>query len=100
MQRGEFIGEPVETITYVCERPGTVTIPALVIHWWDVNDEELEQELMIGGDIVLEVEGIPISTDIQAMRKIRETVAGRPDLRRITMKVLRGGKIVNLFKSD
>lgn len=36
MQRGEFIGERVETITYVCERPGTVTIPTLVIHWWDL----------------------------------------------------------------
>jgi len=29
MQQGQFIGGPVETITYVCERPGTVTVPAL-----------------------------------------------------------------------
>jgi len=100
MQRGEFIGERVETITYVCERPGTVTIPALAIHWWDVNDEELKQELLTGGDIVLEVQGIPISTDIQAMRKIREMVQERRGLTGLEFKVLRGGKIVNLSKSD
>jgi hypothetical protein len=29
MQRDGFIGKPVERLTYVCERPGTVTIPAL-----------------------------------------------------------------------
>lgn len=77
-----------------------MSLPPLVIHRWNANDEELRQELLIGGDIVLEVQGIPISTDIQAMRKIRETVAGRPDLRRIKVKVLGGGKIAKLLKSD
>jgi len=100
MQRAEFIGEPVETITYVCERAGTVTIPALVIHRWAVNDEELKQELLIGGDIVLEMQGIPISTDIGAMRKIREMVQERRGLTGLEFKVLRGGRIMKLLKSN
>ena len=29
MQRGEFIGEPVARLTYVCERPVTVTTSTL-----------------------------------------------------------------------
>lgn len=36
-----------------------------------------DQKLMIGGDSILEVEGISISTEIEAMRKIRERVAKR-----------------------
>lgn len=31
MQRGEFTGQRVETVTYICEQPGTYTLPALTI---------------------------------------------------------------------
>jgi hypothetical protein len=42
-ERGDFTGERVETVTYVCERDGTFTLPALVIPWWNVADEKLER---------------------------------------------------------
>jgi S1-C subfamily serine protease len=58
------------------------------------------QELLIGGDIVLEVQGIPISGDMKAMRKIREMVQERRGLTGLEFKVLRDGKIMKLLKSN
>jgi hypothetical protein len=31
VERGDFTGKQVETVTYICERPGQFTLPALVI---------------------------------------------------------------------
>lgn len=55
------------------------------------------EEFFIGGDIVLEVQGIRISTDLERMKRIRETVLRLPEGARIEMKVLREGEIVKLF---
>jgi S1-C subfamily serine protease len=63
------------------------------------NSDEVkigDQELFIGGDIVLAVQGVPISLDLEALRKIRETLAAHPYLNNIEFKVLREGKIVKL----
>jgi hypothetical protein len=35
LERGDFTGKRVDTITYVCERPGTVEIPAVLYRWWN-----------------------------------------------------------------
>jgi S1-C subfamily serine protease len=58
-----------------------------------------EQELFIGGDIVLAVQGIPISLDLDELDKIREALTAHPDLKNIEFKVLREGKIVKLRRS-
>jgi S1-C subfamily serine protease len=58
------------------------------------------QEILIGGDIVLEVQGIKVSPDLATLRKIREIVQEQPVLSRTNFKVLRGSKIVNLPLSD
>jgi S1-C subfamily serine protease len=58
-----------------------------------------DQELFIGGDIVLAVQDIPVSLDLEALRKIRETLAAHPDLTNLEFKVLREGKIVKLHMS-
>lgn len=42
-ERGAFKGERVDTVTYVCERPGEYRIPALVFHWWNLDGEKLER---------------------------------------------------------
>jgi hypothetical protein len=34
-ERGEFTGSRVDTLTYLCERPGTVEIPPVIYRWWD-----------------------------------------------------------------
>ncbi len=41
-ERGEFTGTRIEAVTYVCERPGRVTLPALAVPWWDVEHQTLE----------------------------------------------------------
>jgi hypothetical protein len=43
VERGAFIGQRTQTVTYVCERPGSVTLPALMIPWWDVEKQQLRQ---------------------------------------------------------
>jgi hypothetical protein len=43
VERGAFIGQRTQTVTYVCERPGPVTLPALTVPWWDVEKQQLRQ---------------------------------------------------------
>ncbi|WP_020469490.1 BatD family protein [Zavarzinella formosa] len=40
--RGQLTGERVETITYVCEKPGHVDIPARRLTWWDADEKKLK----------------------------------------------------------
>ncbi|MBW2601468.1 MAG: trypsin-like peptidase domain-containing protein [Deltaproteobacteria bacterium] len=54
-------------------------------------------EFFIGGDIILDVGGARVSTDVEDMRRIRRTIMNVPPGRRIKAKVLRGGKILELF---
>jgi S1-C subfamily serine protease len=54
------------------------------------------ERILIGGDIVLEVQGIPISDDFRETCRISDKTRGK-NRRGITdMKVLRGGEVVNL----
>jgi hypothetical protein len=41
-ERGVFTGTRIDSVTYLCERPGTVTVPALVFPWWNVRTQTLE----------------------------------------------------------
>jgi hypothetical protein len=43
VERGTFIGQRIQAVTYVCERPGSMTLPALIIPWWDVEKHTLRQ---------------------------------------------------------
>jgi hypothetical protein len=43
VERGIFTGQRMQTVTYVCERPGPITVPALSIPWWDVEKQSLRQ---------------------------------------------------------
>ncbi len=40
-ERGEQRGERIERITYICERPGQVRLPAMKLKWWDLDDRQL-----------------------------------------------------------
>lgn len=46
MQRGEFTGSRVETITYVCAAEGLLEIPALHFHWFDLKSGTLKEEIL------------------------------------------------------
>jgi hypothetical protein len=56
VERGVFTGQRTQTVTYVCEHPGSVTLPALVIPWWDVEHQTLMQATLPA--LTLEI-GVP-----------------------------------------
>ena len=41
VERGDLTGKRIETVTYVCARPGHFTLPALIIPWWDLTNQQL-----------------------------------------------------------
>jgi serine protease Do len=53
------------------------------------------QQIAVGGDIILSVDGLPVGSD-DNVEKIRHKLAGSPQGTAFTMKVLRAGKIVEL----
>lgn len=42
INRGSLIGERAETLTYVCQEPGQYTLPAVNIHWWDLDQKTIK----------------------------------------------------------
>ena len=63
-------------------RPGFVSITIL------------EQDLLIGGDIVLNIQGIEVSSE--SLVQIQQSVSGLQDGQRLHIDVLRAGKVVTL----
>ncbi|MFW2373828.1 MAG: BatD family protein [Gammaproteobacteria bacterium] len=55
--RGTLNGIRIETITYVFETPGKVSIPGFTLPWWDLVAEELKQNELPGMDF--KVSGSP-----------------------------------------
>ena len=43
VERGTIEGSRIETFTYVAERAGSYTLPAIVLEWWDIEGESLER---------------------------------------------------------
>jgi hypothetical protein len=58
VERGDLTGKRVETVTYLCERPGQFTLPALVIPWWDLKNQQLMRVTLPA--VTLEVEPGPV----------------------------------------
>jgi S1-C subfamily serine protease len=54
------------------------------------------ERILLGGDIVLEVHGIPISDDFRETCRIEDKTEGQNRGGITNMKVLRGGEVVNL----
>jgi hypothetical protein len=46
LERGDFLGERRETITYLLTKPGPLTLPALTYVWWDPKKERLESKTL------------------------------------------------------
>lgn len=53
-------------------------------------------EMMLGGDIILEIQGIPVSSGLEERKEIRKALSGIPDDGEINVRVLRAGKVVVL----
>jgi len=50
-ERGEFTGRRIDEATYVCERRGTMTLPAVELPWWNVTSQRLETLTLPGATI-------------------------------------------------
>jgi S1-C subfamily serine protease len=54
------------------------------------------EKILIGGDIVLEVQGVRVPTKLEDVCQIRDTMGGLNQGGSLEIKVLRGGKILTL----
>jgi hypothetical protein len=45
-ERGDFLGERRETITYLLQKPGTLELPALTYVWWNPKTERLQSKTL------------------------------------------------------
>ena len=54
-ERGAFTGTRIDRVTYVCERRGTVRLPAIELPWWNVTSQQLETVTLPG--VTIEVAG-------------------------------------------
>lgn len=48
VNRGDLTGRRVETVTYICEKPGTYALPALALAWWNPEERSLNQARLPG----------------------------------------------------
>ncbi|MCK5650718.1 MAG: trypsin-like peptidase domain-containing protein, partial [Gemmatimonadetes bacterium] len=55
------------------------------------------EEVTIGGDIILSVQGIPVGAELEGTDAILEAVAALPSGATLTVEVLRGGRRVELM---
>lgn len=54
------------------------------------------EEFLVGGDIILEVAGIPVTADERFFDRVRATVGALADGDSVTVRVLREGKVIPL----
>lgn len=58
LERGEFLGERRETISYLLTQPGTFTLPALAYPWWNPATGQLQTTTLPG--VVFDVAPAPV----------------------------------------
>jgi len=63
--RGEFTGKRIDTLTYVCERPGTVEIPEVLYRWWNPVKSAWEEQRLpaVTLSIAQNPNGVPKETN-------------------------------------
>lgn len=44
--RGVYTGKRTDSVTYVLEKEGEYTLPEITIHWFDIQNEQLKQEVL------------------------------------------------------
>jgi hypothetical protein len=59
LERGEFLGERRETMTYLLTKSGTVTLPALAYVWWNPKTEQLQSTILPA--VTFEVAPAPVA---------------------------------------
>jgi hypothetical protein len=64
LERGDFLGERRETITYLLQEPGRRELPPLTYVWWDPKQEEIQSRELPA--VVLEVAPDPAAENEDA----------------------------------
>jgi len=68
LERGDFTGKRVDTLTYVCERSGTVEIPAVLYRWWNPAKSVWEEQRLpaMTLNIAVNPNGVPKESNGEA----------------------------------
>lgn len=76
VDRGSVEGIRTDKVTYVFERPGTFTLPALSQPWWDTDDRQVRSETLDGITVTVAAAPAPTRQDWRgALREWRGTIA-------------------------
>ena len=76
-ERGEFIGERIDTVTYVSTRAGSFEIPELTLRWWDSSNGQWQTEkfparlLAVADNPALATQSVSISRFIKPVTDIK-----------------------------
>jgi NodT family efflux transporter outer membrane factor (OMF) lipoprotein len=65
-ERGAFRGLRTDRVTYVVERPGERSLPALAVRWWDTDDEVVRRIELPG--VTFKAEAVPTQAAAEAPR--------------------------------
>jgi hypothetical protein len=60
VERGDLTGKRIESVTYVCERPGRFTLPAVIMPWWDLKHQQVVRATLPA--VTFEVEPGPVQS--------------------------------------
>jgi hypothetical protein len=75
--RGELRGRREESVTYVFEGPGDITLPEIVLSWWDIQNQRLRRIELPGLEIAVEGEIAPepvVEPDVVSEQPPRDRV--------------------------
>lgn len=79
-ERGEFIGERIDTVTYVSTQAGSFEIPELTLRWWDSSKGQWQTEnfparlLAVADNPALATQSVSISRFIKSITDVRSWI--------------------------
>lgn len=96
VNRGDYLAERTQSLTYVFEEPGEYVLPEEIFYWWNVSNQQL-QEIVLPAHRV-EVNMIATQTDTSGLvNEEGEQARGeRPD-KRIIIALVLGLLVIILF---
>lgn len=82
--RGDLRGKRFEKVTYILEKAGSFSLPALEFTWWNIEDEKLEKLTLPG--LSLEVSGATVSGADPSVQQ-DESTGSRPAILAISLLI-------------
>jgi hypothetical protein len=79
-ERGEFIGERIDTVTYVSTQAGSFEIPELTLRWWDSSNGQWQTEkfpahlLSVADNPALATQSVSISRFIKPVTELKSWI--------------------------